>query len=143
MGVLGDETLHCIAAKSTATDAGKDRLIRQSLAFAQPNLKCSCRFRAEWGATLFSAFPKAANVGARPENNILAVEPDQLGNPQARLDTYQKKGSIPTPQPSGKIWNGKQRIDLVAVEKLDGPLFVTLIGNRQDALAMQRQRGLL
>jgi hypothetical protein len=55
------------------------------------------RFRAERRATLFSAFPDATHVGAGPQHDILAVQPDQLGNPQTSLSANQKKGAITTP----------------------------------------------
>lgn len=118
-------------------------MIGQSVAFAQPNIDSPCCFRAEGRATLFSAFAEAAHVGAGPQHDILAVEPDQLGNPQTCLDTNQKKSPITTPQPGGRIRNREQRIDLFPVERLDRAPFVVFIGNRQDPLAMQRLRGLL
>src|SRR5436309_6833278 len=65
MGVLGDETLDRVAAQPTSTDAGKDRIIGQTVAFVQPSLERSCRFRAERCATLFSAFAEAAHAGHR------------------------------------------------------------------------------
>jgi len=139
--VLGDETLDRIAAESTATDAGKDRVIGQTVAFAQPSIDGPCCFRAERRATLFSAFPEAAHVSAGPQHDVLAVQANQLGNPQTCLDTNQKEGAITTPQPSGRIRNREQRVDLFPVEKLDRASFVAFIGHRQDALAMQRKRG--
>src|SRR5215471_9508405 len=143
MGVLGEEALDRIAAQPTSADAGKDWAIGQTVAFAQPSFEGLSCFRAEWGATLFSAFPEAAHVGARSQHDILTVEPDQLGNSQTGLDTHEKKGAIPTSQPGGKVGNREQGIDLFPVEKFDGPPYVALIGNRQDPLAMERMGGLL
>jgi len=82
-------------------------------------------------------------VGASSQHDILAVQPNQLRNPQTRLDSDQQKGSVPTPHPSRKIRNREQRIDFFPVEKLDRASFVALIGHRQDPLAMERQGGLL
>jgi hypothetical protein len=82
-------------------------------------------------------------VGSCPQHHILAVQPNQLGNPQTGLDPNQKKGSITTPQPGGRIRNCQQRIDLFPVEKLDRPPFVAFIRNRQDSLAMQQESGFL
>jgi hypothetical protein len=65
-------------------------------------------------------------VGAGSQHDILALQPHQLGNSQPRLNSDQQKGSIPTPQPGGKIWNRQQRIDFFPVEKLDRASFVAL-----------------
>jgi len=81
-------------------------------------------------------------VGSPPQHNILAVQPNQLGNPQTGLDRDQDQGSIATPYPGGSMGNREQGIHLLAVEKLDRSPYVTLIGHRQDPLAMQGMRGL-
>ena len=81
MGVLGDETLHRIAAESTAANAGKDRTFGQTVALAEPSFQHLCCFRTEGRATLFSPFPEAAHVGAGSQHDILAVQANQLGNP--------------------------------------------------------------
>jgi hypothetical protein len=80
-GVFGDETLDCIATESGATDAGKERIFRLTVAFTKPSLQHLCRFRTEWSATLFSAFPEAAHMGSGSQDDILAVQPNQLGYP--------------------------------------------------------------
>lgn len=120
VGVLGDETLDRIATQPISPDAWKDGIIGQTVAFAQPSSEGPCRFRAERRATLFSAFPDATHVGAGPQHNILAVQPDQFGNPQTGLDSDQKEGSITTAQPSGSIRNRQQRIDFFPVENSMG-----------------------
>jgi hypothetical protein len=142
-GVLSDETLDRISTKPTATNAGKGWMIRQSLAFAEPNLDRPCCFRAEWCAAPFSALAQAAHVGARPQDDILAVEPNQLGNPQPCLDANQKKCPIPPSQPIGKVGSGEECINFFPVEKLDGPPLMAFIRYRKNPLAMQRQCGLL
>jgi hypothetical protein len=81
-------------------------------------------------------------VGSPPQHHILAVQPNQLGNPQTGLDRDQDKSSIATPYPGGRIGNREQGIHLLSVEKRDRFLDVALIGHRQDALAMQGMRGL-
>ena len=82
-------------------------------------------------------------MGPCPQHNVLAGQPNQLGNPQTGLDRHQDKGSITTPYPGGSIRNREQGIDLFPVEELDRPSNVALIGHRQDPLAMQGMRGLL
>jgi hypothetical protein len=79
----------------------------------------------------------------RPQHNVLAGKPNQLGNPQTGLDRHQDKGSITTPYPGGSIRNRQQCIDFFSVEKLDWPSYMALIGHRQDPLAMQDMRRLL
>jgi hypothetical protein len=79
----------------------------------------------------------------RPQHNVLAGQPNQLGNPQTGLDRHQDKGSITTPYPGGSIRNREQCIDFFSVEKLNRPSYMALIGHRQDPLAMQGMRRLL
>ena len=107
MGVLSDETLDRIPAKFFTTNTGEDRIFRLTVAFAQPRLKHLGRFRAQWRATLFSSFPEAAHVGTCPQNDILAFQPNQLGNSKAGLDRNQKEGSIAMPHPCGAIRDGE------------------------------------
>jgi hypothetical protein len=79
----------------------------------------------------------------RPQHNVPAGQPNQLGNPQTGLDRHQDKGSITTPYPGGSIRNREQGIDLFPAEELDRPSNVALIGHREDPLTMQGLRGLL
>jgi hypothetical protein len=53
-------------------------MIRQTVTLAQPKIERPCRFRAEWGATLLSAFSEAAHVGTRPHHHVPAVQLDRL-----------------------------------------------------------------
>lgn len=82
-------------------------------------------------------------MGPGSQNDILAVQPNQLGNSQTRLDCDQKEGSVATTQPGEKIRDREQRADFFPVEKIDLALFVAFIGHGQDPLAMQGMRGLL
>jgi hypothetical protein len=81
-------------------------------------------------------------VGAGPQHDILAIQPNQLGNSEAGLHRDKKKGSIAASQPGGRIGNRKQRVDLFPVEKVNRPLFVAFVGHRQDPLAVQGKRRL-
>src|SRR5438034_2972939 len=65
-------------------------------------------------------------MGTAPQHDILATQPNQLSKSEAGLHRDQKKRSITAPQPGGRIWNRKQRVDLFPVEKVNRPLFVTL-----------------
>lgn len=79
----------------------------------------------------------------RPQHNVLAGQPNQLGNPQTGLDRDQDKGSITTPYPGGSIRNREQGIDLFPAEELDRRSYMALIGDGQYPLTMQGLRGLL
>jgi hypothetical protein len=82
-------------------------------------------------------------VGSGPKDDILAVQPYQLGNPQTRLDSHEKKGSIATPNPARKVHCGEQNVNLFPVEKLDWPTFVAFVGHRQYPLAEKSMGWLL
>jgi hypothetical protein len=82
-------------------------------------------------------------MGTAPQHDILATQLNQLRNSEAGLHRDQKKRSITAPQPGGRIWNRKQRVDLFPVEKVNRPLFVTFVGHCQYPLAVQGMRGLL
>jgi hypothetical protein len=81
-------------------------------------------------------------MGTGSQHKILAIQPNQFGNPQARLDRNQKEGLIATSYPGGTVRDREQRIDLFSVEELDRPSNVAFIGHRQDPLAMQGKRRL-
>src|SRR5215470_6656590 len=68
-GLLDEETLDCIAAQSTAPEAGKDRIFGLTVAFPKPGVYHFGRFRTERRATLFSAFPETAHEIA-PLNSL-------------------------------------------------------------------------
>jgi hypothetical protein len=112
------------------------------VAFAKPSANHLRGFWTERRATQFAAFPEAADVGARAQPNVLAVQPHQLGNSQTRLHRHQDKGSIATPDPGRTIRNREQRIHLLPVEELDRFSNEAFVGNCQDALAMQDMRGI-
>jgi hypothetical protein len=92
---------------------------------------------------LFSALSDAFHVGPGSQNDVLTAKPDQLGNPQSRLDGHDQEGSVPTADPSGGVWGGDQRIDLLAMEKLDQPALMAFVRHGEHALAEQRMGGLL
>jgi hypothetical protein len=79
--VLGDETLDRITAKSASTDAGEEGISGQTATFTEPGVEHFYRFQTERGATLFSPLSEATHVSTGPQNDILAIQPNQLGNP--------------------------------------------------------------
>jgi hypothetical protein len=52
---------------------------------------------------MFSAFSQTAHVGSGSQHDILAVEPDQLGNTQTGLNSDQEKRPITAANPRRKI----------------------------------------
>ena len=92
---------------------------------------------------MFSALSLTMHMGAGSQDDILAGQPNQLGNAKPSLHREQKHGPIATPNPGGGIRNRQQSVDLFPMEKLDGPTFVTFSGHREYSLAEQRVGGLL
>jgi hypothetical protein len=92
---------------------------------------------------MFSAFALAVDMGAGSQDDILAVQACQLGNPEPRLNRKRKHRSIAAPNPAGGIRDRQQSVDLFPIEKFDGPTFVTFTGHREYSLAEQRMGGLL
>ena len=79
---------------------------------------------------------------SRPQHDILAVQPNQLGNPQTGLDRNQDEGLIATTDPGGTIRDCQQCLHLVPIEKFDRFSYVAFIRHRQYPLAMEGMRGL-
>jgi hypothetical protein len=75
-------------------------------------------------------------VGAGSKDNILAIQPSQLGNPQSRLDSDEEKCSIAAPNPICEVRYSKQSVNLFPVEELDRSSFVAFVWYRQYSLAM-------
>jgi hypothetical protein len=92
---------------------------------------------------MFSALPLAMDMGAGSQDDILAAQTSQLGNPESRLSREQKHRPIAAPNPGGGIRDRQQSVDLFPIEEFDGPTFVTLGGHREYSLAEQRMGGLL
>src|SRR5437879_3476014 len=141
--VFGDETLDRIAAELSAAATEKQWIFRTTVAFAQPGIQHRCRFWTERCAPMFSALSLAVDMSASSQDDILAAQANQLGDPEPRLDGKQKHRSIPAPNPDGTIRCCQQSVDLFPVEECDGPTFVAFGGHRQDSLAEQRMGRLL
>ena len=81
-------------------------------------------------------------MGPGPQNDILAGQPHQLGNPQTGLYGNQDEGSIATPNPGRTVRSREEGIDLFPVEELDRFSYVAFIRQREYPLAMEGMRGL-
>jgi hypothetical protein len=83
------------------------------------------------------------DMGAGSQDDILAAQTSQLGNPEPRLSREQKHRPIAAPNPGGGIRDRQHSVDLFPIEEFDGPTFVTFAGHREYSLAEQRVGGLL
>jgi hypothetical protein len=92
---------------------------------------------------MFSALSLAMHMGSGSQDDILASQPNQLGNPKPGLGGEQKHCPIAAPNPTGGIRGSQQSVDLFAVEEFDGPALMTFTGHREYSLAEQRMGGLL
>jgi hypothetical protein len=142
-GVFGDETFDRIAAQLSASGTGKQRIFGPTVALAQPGVQHRCGFWTQRCAPVFSPFSLAVDMGASSQHDILAIQANQLGDPETGLNGEQKHCPITPPNPTGEIRCRQHSLTLFAGEKFDGPTFVTFRRHREDLLAKQRMRRLL
>jgi hypothetical protein len=137
------QALNCITAELSASNAGKERIVRTAMALPYPGFQYFCRFGTERCASMFSALSLAVDVGTRSQNNVLASQACQLGDPKASLYGEQQQGSVAAAYPSGKVGCPQKGVDLFPIQKFDGPPFVAFGRHREDSLTMQRMGGFL
>ena len=87
---------------------------------------------------MFSGLSLAVDMRTRSQDNVLASQAYQLGDPEARLHGEQKQGPVAAPYPSGKVGSPQNGVDLFSVQKFDRPPFVAFGRHREDSLTMQR-----
>jgi hypothetical protein len=87
---------------------------------------------------MFSALSLAMDMRTRSQDNVLASQAYQLGDPKARLHSEQQQGPVAAPYPSGRVGCLQKGVDLFPIEKFDGPPFVSCGRHREDSLAKQR-----
>ena len=138
----GDVFLHQafngIAAELSASDADKERIVRTAMALPYPGFQHFCRFWTKRCASMFSALSLAVDMGTRSQNNVLASQAYQLGNPKASLHGEQQQGTVAAPYPGGKVSCPQKGVDLLTIQKFDGPPFVAFGRHREDSLTKQR-----
>jgi hypothetical protein len=138
----GDVFLHQafngIAAELSASDAGKQRIVGTALALPHPGFQHFYRFWTEGRASMFSAFSLAVDMRTRSQNNVLARQACQLGDPKASLNGKQEQGTVAAPYPGGKVNCPQKGVDLFPIQKFDGPPFVAFGRHREDSLTKQR-----
>ena len=82
-------------------------------------------------------------MGSGSQHDVLAGQPNQLGNPKSGLDGEQKHCPIAAPNPTEGIRGCQQSVDLFPIEEFDGPALMTFAGHREYSLAEQRMGRLL
>ena len=92
---------------------------------------------------MFSALSLAMNMGSGSQHNVLAGQPNQLGNTKPGLDGEQKHCPIAAANPTGGIRGRQQGVDLFPIEEFDGSTLVTFSGHGEYSLAEQRMGGFL
>jgi hypothetical protein len=73
-------------------------------------------------------------VRAPAQNDCVAREPSEFGQPQPCLDREQQHSVISTPNPSCSVGCCEQRLDLKVRQEMDQSLVVSLAGYREYAL---------
>ena len=87
---------------------------------------------------MFSALSLAVDMRTSSQNNVLATQACQLGDPQASLYGEQQQGSVAAAYPSGKVGCPQKGVNLFPIQKFDRPPFVAFGRHREDSLTMQR-----
>src|SRR6185437_922359 len=92
---------------------------------------------------MFSALSLAVDMRTRSQDNVLASQACHLRDPKARLYSEEQQGPVAAPYPRGKIGCSQKGVDLVPIQKFDGPPLVAFGRHGEDSLAQQRVRRLL
>jgi hypothetical protein len=92
---------------------------------------------------MFSTLSLAVDMRTGSQDNVLAGQAYQLGDPKARLYGEQQQGPVAAAYPSGRVGCTQKGIDLFPIQKFNGPTLVAFGRHRQDPLTMQRMGRLL
>ena len=84
---------------------------------------------------MFSSLSTTMDVGTGSQDDILATQTSQLGNPESGLCREQKHGPIASPYPGGRIRGRQQSLYLFPIEEFDRPTFVTFRWHCEYSLA--------
>ena len=129
--VTSNQSFHGISAQGSAATAGEDRSIGLAGTLAEPFHEDPHYFSAKRSTSLLSPLSLATYVSSGPENDGLALQADEFGDPQSRLDSHQQQGMIPPSDPGCRIRPSHQRVDLLTREVFNRSPLVTLARNRQ------------
>ena len=80
-------------------DAGEERIVGEPGWVAQPRFERGDGIATERRASVFPAFPQAAKMRARPQDDVLAFKADHFGDAQSRLESDQEKRAVAAPDP--------------------------------------------
>lgn len=123
-----------IAAEAAAGAGGKQRIVRAAGSLGEPGGQHRLGGGGEGHRALLAALALAADVGAGAERDAAAVESDELGDPQARLDRQYQQGAVAPAFPPPVVWRIDERFGLVGGEERDGASLEPLGRDGQHAL---------
>jgi hypothetical protein len=138
-----DKAFDRIAAERSPADAGEYRILGQAVALSQPATQYRRGFLTKRCCAVLSALSYALHMGSGAQCDVLTAKSGQFRYPQACLDCDGEKGSIPTANPSRRVWGRDQGIGLFALEKFDQLALMALVWHGEHALAKQSMGGLL
>jgi hypothetical protein len=95
--VFLDQAFNGIAAELSASDAGKKRIVRTAMPLPHPGFQHFYRFWTERRASLFSALSLAVDMRTRSQDDVLASQACQLGDPKPCLHGEQQQGPVAAP----------------------------------------------
>ena len=123
-----EAVLDGVAAESCAGAGREQRLVGSAGAFCEPGFEDRPDCWDQWCSPCLSSLAGGLHVRAGPERDVLAVEGDQFGDPQAGLDREREHRVVASPGPGGLVTGGKQRVDLGVGEIGQEVLSVRLAG---------------
>ncbi len=133
-GVDADALLDGVAAESPAGAGRKQRVVGSAGTLGEPGREDCLGRRGEWDRALFAAFAFAAEVRARAERDVCAVEAGELGDAQPGLDGEHEQRAVAAAFPTSLIGRVDERFGLRGGEKRDGAFLVVLGWNREHPL---------
>jgi hypothetical protein len=114
--------------KLPLADTEKQWIFRATVAFTEPGVQHLCRFWTEKCAPMFSALSLTVDVGACSQDDVLAAQANQFGNPERRLEEEQNHSPIAAPNPTGAIGDRQQSIHLLRLRNSMGRRWWRLVG---------------
>jgi hypothetical protein len=103
--------LDAVAAESCAGAVREQRLVRSAGAFGYPCFEDGADRWDQRRASCFAAFADRVHVGAGAECDVLTVQGDEFGDPQAGLDRQREHRVVTTAGLGGRVAGGQERVD--------------------------------
>ena len=137
-----EAVLDGVAAESCAGAGREQRLVGSAGALGEPGFEHRPDGRRQWRSSRLASFADGVDVGAGAERDVLAVQGDQLGDPQAGLDREREHRVIAPAGPGGLVAGGEERVDLGFGEVGQQVLARCVwLGSRARARSCRRARG--